>query len=321
MPTVVDYPGAEPAFVNSSRVFGGAMPRFAIVIHKTAGFTTVDQLATYFQNDPSEVSSHFGIGTDGRVQQYVSLTDGAAANCCTEPGYNPIWQPFVTAGTNLNTVTISIEHIDPATDNSTPVTAAQKQASFNLVKWLVTKFNIPTTHILGHNSIDPINRANCPGNYPMDDLLLFLKGGPAMPDTLPYVNIGDGIGKDFTQNANGSWTCTQNKVILQGAMLVLFRMSGGIMRLPKANEVIANGYVYQECEAGIMVYDPNGLIDNPPDPPVHNHTYLAKLDSDLAKKLLGSGQVTTVTEIPANVKADITAVVTAASKLKTDAGV
>ena len=170
-----EYPGALDFFVPQSLVFQGAQPQAAIVIHKTAGFTSAQDVARYFQSGAGgrNVSAHFVVGQDGVICQCVSLHDGAGANCCLEPGHDRYWDQFV--GTNLNLVTISIEHVDPTLDNSTPLTGAQKLASFSLVQWIMKQTGISV--IKGHNSIDPISRARCPGNYPLQELIAFTRGG------------------------------------------------------------------------------------------------------------------------------------------------
>jgi hypothetical protein len=76
---------------------------------------------------------------------------------------------------NLNLCTISIEHVDPALDNSTPVPLAQELASFALVADICKRHGIAATDIHGHNSIDPVDRARCPGNYPMDELRAYVQ--------------------------------------------------------------------------------------------------------------------------------------------------
>src|SRR5258707_4247667 len=70
--------------------------------------------------------------------------------------------------------------MDPTLDNSTTPPQAQLSASFALVKWLVDTYHIPLDHIKTHASIDPVSRARCPGNYPMDELLTFLQNGGLM---------------------------------------------------------------------------------------------------------------------------------------------
>lgn len=180
MPSV-DYARAFPLWVDPNytrnRLFYDCNPNFAIVIHKTAGFSNVDDLGNYFAYTPLVTSSHYGVGQDGSVAQYVQESDGAAANCCLVGAYDPFWNDAPTANKNL--CTISIEHIDPASDNSTPVTDAQKQASFHLVLDICKRHNIPVSHIKTHGSIDPVNRARCPGNYPMQELIDFVQKGLA----------------------------------------------------------------------------------------------------------------------------------------------
>ncbi len=166
----VDYPSAVPMFVDESRVFIDANPSFAIVIHKTAGMHSAQDVAAMFATTPEMTSVHFIVGLDGVVVQCVALKDGAGGNCCVESGYDPLWDQFVKRGLNLNFVTISIEHVDPALDNSTPLTAPQKAASFELVQWLCNKYSLTANRIMTHASIAPHSRARCPGNYPMDEL-------------------------------------------------------------------------------------------------------------------------------------------------------
>ena len=85
---------------------------------------------------------------------------------------------------NPNYVTISIEHVKPSTDNSDALTAAQKDASFKLVRDIVSRWPAIRTAwansaggITGHFSISPISRERCPGPYPWDELFAFLTGG------------------------------------------------------------------------------------------------------------------------------------------------
>lgn len=178
---MIDYPNAQAMFVDESRTFIDALigltgDQLSIVIHKTGGPPTINlaNLASFFQSDANGANTHFGIDLDGTVGQFVWLKDGAAGNCCLEAGHDPYWDSYAAKYGNLNLCTISLEHIDPTQDNSTTPPQAQLDASFALVKWLVQKFGIPLDHIKTHASLDPINRARCPGNYPMAALLAFL---------------------------------------------------------------------------------------------------------------------------------------------------
>src|SRR5258708_6430426 len=185
---MAEYPSAQDMFVDEQRTFIDALAglpgdQLTIVVHKTGGTPSLQSLANYFQNDSSRASTHFGIDLDGTIGQFVLLKDGAGGNCCVETGYDQYWTPFVNQYGNLNRCTISLEHIDPTQDNSTPVPDAQRQASFRLIAWLCQKFNISANHIKTHASIDPINRARCPGNYPMPDLIAYIKNGGIMVPT------------------------------------------------------------------------------------------------------------------------------------------
>jgi len=180
---MTDYAGAHSLFVDESRTFIDANPHFALVLHKTGGTPDLQSLANFFQNDPSMASSHYGVDLDGTIGQFVLEKDGAGANCCLEPGHDSFWPTNI----NLNLITISIECIDPASDNSTPVPIAQKAALFPLVRSICQRHNIPMRPadsnggIAGHKSIDPISRARDPGNFPWDELYEYLSGGSTMP--------------------------------------------------------------------------------------------------------------------------------------------
>jgi len=170
---------ADNVFPN----YWGNTPRY-IVLHKTAGFHTAQDVAAFFQTVPDKRSSHYVVGLQGEIYQCVSEADGAGANCCLEAGH----AAFLPTDINLNLITISIEHVDPTLDNSTALTDAQKAASFKLVQGICTRHGIPmkpgdaSGGIIGHNQINPINRARCPGNYPWAELFAFLgqKGSVSM---------------------------------------------------------------------------------------------------------------------------------------------
>jgi N-acetyl-anhydromuramyl-L-alanine amidase AmpD len=155
-----------------------------LILHKTAGFQTAQEVAQYFQSGSNglEVSVHYVIGQDGAIVQCVRESDGAGGNGVLEAGHDPWWTMD-----NPNLVTFSIEHVDPATDNSTPLTPAQKASSFWLIRDLCTRQHIlmqPASAaggITGHYSIDPLSRKDCPGNYPWAELWNDLKGAQSMP--------------------------------------------------------------------------------------------------------------------------------------------
>ncbi|HEV2237964.1 MAG TPA: N-acetylmuramoyl-L-alanine amidase, partial [Ktedonobacterales bacterium] len=82
---------------------------------------------------------------------------------------------------NPNTFTISIEHVNDSA-NSTPLSPAQQAASFALIAHICERYGIPKRAadtaggVTGHYSIDPVNRARCPGVYPWAALWAALEG-------------------------------------------------------------------------------------------------------------------------------------------------
>lgn len=169
-----DYPAAEEHFVPRSFMFN-SNARKAIVIHKTGGDATPQAVYDTFINsgNPGK-SSHYAIGQDGSIWQYVPEALGAGANGITDSTTQPFWQPYMAQYGNLNTCTISIEHCDPSARNDTPLTVAQKQASFALVAHLCQKYGIVADHIKPHKSICA---TACPGTYPMDELIAYVQNG------------------------------------------------------------------------------------------------------------------------------------------------
>lgn len=181
----VDQPGAIPMFVNEQRVFINQNNHTWVVVHKTASGGRAQDIATFFANDPAMASTHYIVGQDGTIVQAVLEKDGAGGNCCEKGNF----ASFLPVGQNLNTWTVSVEHVDPASDNSTPLTAAQKVASFKLIHDICVRHNIPmragdaTGGIIGHYQIDPVDRALCPNNYPWQELWNYLKGNTNMAPT------------------------------------------------------------------------------------------------------------------------------------------
>src|SRR5258708_31679582 len=179
----VDEMGAIGMFVAENRTFIDQNTHEWLVLHKTASGGSAQNIATFFANDPAMASTHYVVGQDGTIVQCVLEKDGAGGNCCLETGH----AAYLPLGINLNVKTVSIEHVDPARDNSTPLTEAQKSASFRLVRDICTRHNIPmrpgdaSGGIIGHRDIAPLSRALCPGVYPWSELFAFLQGGIMVP--------------------------------------------------------------------------------------------------------------------------------------------
>lgn len=143
----------------------------AIVNHIMEG--TLVGTDSWFANPASKVSSHFGVGKNGEIHQYVDLKNHAWSNGVVN---KPNW-PLIIPGVNSNYYTVSIEHEGKSGD---VMSEAQYQATLALHRWLISMLGIPVTrdNIIGHYRIDSVNKANCPGTgFPWDRLFKDLQGG------------------------------------------------------------------------------------------------------------------------------------------------
>ena len=158
----------------------------AIVDHIMQG--TSAGTASWFANPASQASSHFGVGKDGVIHQYVELGDVAWANGLVA---KPDWSLYKNF--NPNYYTVSIEHEGYAGD---VMPEAQYEATLALHRWLIAELGIPVTrdNIIGHYRIDSVNKAQCPGlGFPWDRLFKDLEGGGTdqMEIAVLYFSIKD----------------------------------------------------------------------------------------------------------------------------------
>lgn len=151
-----------------------------IVIHISAGSLT--SMTNWFSTPGSQASSHYGIGRDGTVLQYVeedkkAWTQGRVNNPSSKivksrPGVNP----------NLYCLSIENEGQDLSLG-----TIVQIRTLLELIKELSTKWNIPLDrdHIIGHYEIDAVNRPHCPSpNHNLLDSLVKKLGQSEMVSIL-----------------------------------------------------------------------------------------------------------------------------------------
>lgn len=149
-----------------------------LIVHGTAGGSSAEAIGEWFQNPASQAATHYVIGQDGTVVQCVDESQSAWGNGRVETGADSWW------GTpNPNSVTISIEHVKPKTDNSDLITPAQATASFRLIKNIIARhpgirmaWGNSAGGITGHFSMSPQSRERCPGPYPWEELFTELTG-------------------------------------------------------------------------------------------------------------------------------------------------
>jgi N-acetylmuramoyl-L-alanine amidase len=129
----------------------------ALVVHTMDG--TLQSTDSWFGNPASQVSSHYGIGLDGRAHQYVDLADGAWANGTLQPGNH--WAPKF-GSENPNHRSISIETEDNGS-GATPVTDEQYAATLGVGRIALARWPSITT-VTVHRAISPQSKPNCAGD-------------------------------------------------------------------------------------------------------------------------------------------------------------
>lgn len=269
----------------------GYTPRW-IILHGTAGGSSAQNIAAWFQNPDAQVSAHYVVGQNGEIVQTVSEDSWSWANGVLSTGHDAWWDESV----NPNWPTISIEHVKPSTTNADVLTPAQQSASFALIKRICQRWNIPMRladangGITGHFSIDPVNRSQCPGAYPWNALWAYLKP-PAAPqlktgDDLSMLQLTDPMGRLFTDSSNGNWICNANKVRWGGDHLVFYRRHEGVFGLPLTAEIRLAQYPQSSFviyERAIACFDPGHKIDNPPG---SGDVYLLHIDGGLGQQMV-----------------------------------
>lgn len=105
-----------------------------VVMHITDG-TTANGALAHFARPQSQVSAHFVIDRDGTVFQCVPLEFVA-------------WH----AGKPVNARSIGIEHVG---NKANPVTPATYQSSARLVSWLLRRYKLDETAVVGHYDVAP----------------------------------------------------------------------------------------------------------------------------------------------------------------------
>jgi N-acetyl-anhydromuramyl-L-alanine amidase AmpD len=129
----------------------------AIVIHTEAGSEAGTE--SEFINNSSQVSAHFGVGLDGRDDQFVRLSDSAWANGIFESGNN--WLAAGLPYLDPNWLTVAIETEDLG-DNTHPVTDAQFGAVLADCRLALAQYP-SISWLLRHADISPLTRPQCPG--------------------------------------------------------------------------------------------------------------------------------------------------------------
>lgn len=156
-PPVNEIPTPDVVWVGSPNFTPGhrGYEVCAIVLHTMAG--TLEGCDSWFSQEASQVSSHYGIGLYGEQHQYVKLADSSWANGILQPGN---YWPGPYGNPNYQTITIETEDNG---DGDTPVSDAMYQATLEVANLALQTY--PTIRwLLSHRVISPASRPDCCGD-------------------------------------------------------------------------------------------------------------------------------------------------------------
>ena len=130
-----------------------------LVVHIMAGSLVGTE--SWFQNPASQVSSHYGIGLDGSVVQFVDESKSAWTEGNVRNPSAKLLKKILGIYVNPNWYSLSVEN-EGFDLSKAPVT--QLNALTALLSSLCDKYHIPadSDHILGHFNIDSVVKNSCP---------------------------------------------------------------------------------------------------------------------------------------------------------------
>ncbi len=140
-------------FIYARRVYTSnkGRPIRYIIIHGT-GMKSEEQVINHFRDKDAEVSSHYLIGEDGKIVQFVRDSEIA-------------WHAGKSKWKNersLNFSSIGIELFNKSAGKCDAYTDRQYVVLISLLTHLVNKYKILPKNILGHSDVAP-NRKTDPG--------------------------------------------------------------------------------------------------------------------------------------------------------------
>ncbi len=132
----------------------------ALIIHYT-DMLTADEALAWLINPASEVSAHYLIDEGGEIYQMVE-EDKRAWHAGTS-----FWQGH----TDINSCSIGIELANPGHSHGhTPFPEAQIDSLIRLSCDIQSRWNIPSSRILGHSDVAPRRKQDPGALFPWEDL-------------------------------------------------------------------------------------------------------------------------------------------------------
>ncbi len=155
-----------------------------IVAHITEG--SYSSSVSWLSQKRSEVSSNFVISRKGEVTQLLDIGQGPWTNGTnlTSGGnvyyYDSRDRDVVDRKANANFYTVTIEHEGIHSQTEGKLTAAQKEATIKVVKYIRSEvkriynkmFVFNKSNFIGHSDVNPVSKGLCPGRrYPFYDII------------------------------------------------------------------------------------------------------------------------------------------------------
>jgi len=140
-----------------------------IVNHISDG--SMQSLISWFTSKNNKgSSSHFGVGRDGSIVQFVKIEDRAWCNGKIKSHTSDLVSEM-GVWINPNHYSISIEHAGIYNETKGQLTPAQLDSSIKLHAYIIAyvkkyydhEIEINRKYIMGHYEIDNIGKINCPG--------------------------------------------------------------------------------------------------------------------------------------------------------------
>ena len=125
-----------------------------IIIHHTAPFSSLTKVGYFFQDVASRVSAHYTVGREGLIIQSVLDEDRA---------WHAGPSSWLGKG-NVNDYSVGIEILNDG-DGKDPFTAPQYNALIKLTAYLMKKYDVSLSRVVGHRDIAyPLGRKSDPAD-------------------------------------------------------------------------------------------------------------------------------------------------------------
>jgi len=172
---------------NSHTNFSSRKGHVPLIIVNHISEGSASSCINWFTTPNNKVSStHFLVGKDGSIYQFVPIEEMAWGNGLKSEGIKSSKLKIIKEKeVNPNLFSVSIEHEGIYHETKGALTKEQLDATIWLHGYIIqyvkdryqTEIPINRDHILGHSDIDPTRKPHCPGEgFPYDAIINKLNG-------------------------------------------------------------------------------------------------------------------------------------------------